>query len=156
MNHKLLLIQRTIALLIILTLIVGIIIFYWIDNYPKIEVRYIDRVITNEKVVTVKEYVSEVGKWEEFICTGYSANDGEQGTNNITVTGFNTECGLPIIAVDPDVIPLKSIVEIEGMGAYVSLDTGGAIKGNRIDILFDSKEDALKFGRQKLLVRIIK
>jgi 3D (Asp-Asp-Asp) domain-containing protein len=45
---------------------------------------------------------------------------------------------LPIIAVDPEVIPLYSIVEIEDLGAFIALDTGGLIKGNRIDILFDS------------------
>lgn len=49
------------------------------------------------------------------------------------------------IAVDPSVIPLGSIVEINGV-EYVAEDIGGAIKGNRADIFFNSHEDALKWG----------
>ena len=63
---------------------------------------------------------------------------------------------LPVIAVDPDVIPLYSIVEIEGLGGYLALDTGGAIKGKRIDILFGSKFKAVNFGRKELRVRVLK
>ena len=98
--------------------------------------------------------------WQEFECTGYSANDEAQGTNNIVCTGFDLNHervnALPIIAVDPEIIPLYLIVEIENMGPFVALDTGGLIKGNRIDILFDSKTEALNFGRQNLYVRVIR
>jgi 3D (Asp-Asp-Asp) domain-containing protein len=98
--------------------------------------------------------------WQEFTVTGYSANDSSQGTNDIVATGFDLDYknvkNLPIIATDPNVIPLYSIVEIEGMGAFISLDVGGAIKGNRIDIYFEYKEDAFNFGRQTLLARVIK
>jgi len=155
--NKIILIQRTIALLIILTLIVGIIIFYWIDTYPKVEVRYVDKIIKQKEIVTIREYIKVDGyEWQEFLCTGYSANDHEQGTNDITATGFKIDCGLPIVAVDPKVIPLYSIVEIENMGAFISLDTGGMIRGNRIDILFDSREEAIEFGIQELMVRVIR
>ncbi len=51
------------------------------------------------------------------------------------------------IAVDPDVIPLGSIVEING-AEYVAEDIGGAIKGDRIDLYFDSHQDALEWGVQ--------
>ena len=51
------------------------------------------------------------------------------------------------IAVDPDVIPLGSIVEINGL-EYVAEDIGGAIKGKRIDMFFSNHEDALKWGVQ--------
>ena len=51
------------------------------------------------------------------------------------------------IAVDPDVIPYGSIVIINGK-EYEAQDTGGAITGSRIDVYFDSHEEALKFGRQ--------
>ena len=157
MNNKLILIQRTIALLIILTLIVGILVIYLIDNNPKVEIRYVDRIIRER----VTEYVDTGSMdWQEFICTGYSANDPQQGTDNMVATTFNLDLtrvkDLPIIATDPEVIPLYSIVEIKDMGAYISLDVGGAIKGNRIDILFDSKEKALEFGVKELEVRVIK
>ena len=51
------------------------------------------------------------------------------------------------IAVDPSFIPYGSQVEINGH-TYIAQDTGGAIKGNRIDVYFDSHQDALNFGVQ--------
>jgi len=51
------------------------------------------------------------------------------------------------IAVDPEVIPLGSYVEINGVSYYAE-DIGGAIKGNRIDIFFESHEAALEWGIQ--------
>lgn len=51
------------------------------------------------------------------------------------------------IAVDPDVIPYDSIVIINGT-EYEAQDTGGAINGNRIDVYFNSHEEALEFGVQ--------
>lgn len=162
MNHKLLLIQRTIALLIILTLIVGLIVIYFIENYPKVEVRYVDRIIKEKEVVT--EYISEI-EGDKFIITGYSANDSQQGTNNIVATTFNLDYtrvnNLPIAA--SNCIPLYSIIEIEGLGGYIILDTGLGYKtdygwedDNWVDILFDSKEQAIDFGIQERLVRVIK
>jgi len=159
--NKLILIQRIIALAIIFILIAGLLIFYFIEHYPKVEVRekvkYVDRVKVEKEI----EYITkDPYEWIDFIVTGYSANDPQQGTNNITATTFDLDYTrvqqLPIIATDPDVIPLYSIVEIQGMGAFISLDTGGAIRGNRIDILFDSKDEAILFGKQQLSVRIIK
>lgn len=58
--------------------------------------------------------------------------------------------------MDPKIIPLYSIVEIQGLGAFISLDVGGAVKGNRIDILFADKDQAVEFGRKTLMARIIK
>lgn len=94
--------------------------------------------------------------WQEYIITGYSANDSTQGTNNTTATGIKCDSNIPIIATDPEIIPLYSIVEIDTLGAYVALDVGGKIIGNRIDILFDNKTDALSFGTNKLLARILR
>lgn len=58
------------------------------------------------------------------------------------------------IAVDPSVIPYGSQVEINGH-TYTAQDTGGAIKGNRIDVYFDSHQDALNFGVQYAEVFLI-
>jgi 3D (Asp-Asp-Asp) domain-containing protein len=51
------------------------------------------------------------------------------------------------IAVDPEVIPLGSTVEING-AEYIAEDIGGAIKDNRIDVFFSDHDDALEFGVQ--------
>jgi len=58
------------------------------------------------------------------------------------------------IAVDPKVIPLGSTV-IVGGNRYRAEDIGGAIKGNRIDIYFSTHEEALKFGIQRLEVKLV-
>ena len=47
-----------------------------------------------------------------------------------------------MIAVDPNVIPLGSKVYVEGYGEAIAADTGGAIKGNKIDVHVPSKSQA--------------
>lgn len=82
------------------------------------------------------------------------------GCTGITKTGYNvkntiyTPNGHRIIAVDPNVIPLGSLVRI-GSETYRALDIGGAIRGKRIDILFASRENAYKFGRRVVNVEIL-
>jgi 3D (Asp-Asp-Asp) domain-containing protein len=64
--------------------------------------------------------------------------------------------GHRVVAVDPNVIPLGSVIAIEGFDeTFVAADTGGDIQGNRIDILYKKKERALAFGRQEKKVQII-
>lgn len=112
--------------------------------------------IKREPLVTVITEFIKVEKeveWYYFVATGYSADDPVQGTNNITATGVEVYEG--IIAVDPKVIPLKTNIEIKGMGTFMAEDTGGKIKGNRIDIFFDLKEEAKKFGRRGVWIRIL-
>ena len=59
------------------------------------------------------------------------------------------------IATDPSVIPYGSQVEINGH-IYTAHDTGGAIQGNRIDVYFDSHQDALNFGVQYADIYLVK
>ncbi|MBC7332871.1 MAG: 3D domain-containing protein [Actinobacteria bacterium] len=112
---------------------------------------YENRVIVETRPVVVKE-VEEV-EWFYFIATGYSANDPNQGTDNTTATGSKTREG--IVAVDPKIIPLGTRIEIKGMGTFVAGDTGGKIKGNRIDIFFSSKEEAKRFGKKGVWIRVL-
>lgn len=77
----------------------------------------------------------------------------EDPAYGITASGEYAREG--IIAVDPIVIPMHSVVYIEGMGTFVAKDTGGAIKGNRIDIFFDEYKEAIKFGRQHRNIYVI-
>lgn len=58
-----------------------------------------------------------------------------------------------IIAADPNVLPLGTKVHIKGYGNFVVADTGGHIKGRRIDIWMPSKQQAIKFGRRKVKLR---
>jgi 3D (Asp-Asp-Asp) domain-containing protein len=103
-------------------------------------------------ITNVKEIEKET-EWFYFVATGYSANDPQQGTNNITATGKEIKKGM--IAVDSKIIPLGTRIEIKDMGVFVAEDTGGKIKGNRIDIYFETKEEAKEFGRQTIWVRVL-
>jgi 3D (Asp-Asp-Asp) domain-containing protein/peptidoglycan hydrolase CwlO-like protein len=76
-------------------------------------------------------------------------------TMSVYATGYcltgTTATGLPvgpgIVAVDPTVIPLGTRISIPGYGQGVAADTGGAIKGNRIDVWIASCKDAAAFTR---------
>lgn len=57
-------------------------------------------------------------------------------------TAAGLQGGYGVVAVDPKFVPLGTRLYIEGYGYAVAADTGGAIKGNRIDLGIDSKHDA--------------
>ncbi len=81
-------------------------------------------------------------------ATAYSSQD--PGCGGTTATGTAVRKG--IIAVDPSFIPLGTMVYIPGYGKAIAADIGGSIKGNVIDIAFDSRSEALQFGRRSLLI----
>ena len=84
-------------------------------------------------------------------ASGYSAYD--PGNSKHTSSGTLVRHG--VIAVDPDVIPLGTRVFIPGYGEAVAEDIGSSIRGHRIDVAFDTHEEALAFGRQDLEIIII-
>lgn len=70
------------------------------------------------------------------------------GNSSVTATGTKPTPGRTI-AVDPSIIPYGSEVIINGHSySYIAEDCGGAVKGNRIDILFATHQEALEFGIQ--------
>ena len=71
--------------------------------------------------------------------------------NGYTATGEKATQGVTI-AADPDVLPMGTEIELDGH-TYTVQDTGGAIAGNRLDLYFDSHEDALRWGVQEKIVR---
>lgn len=74
-------------------------------------------------------------------------------TGNPTYTGVYPRIGT--IAVDPKVIPLGSRMWVEGYGYGIAQDTGGSIKGNKIDVFMDTKQECLNWGRKKVKVFLI-
>lgn len=74
-------------------------------------------------------------------------------TGNLTAT--DTEPRYGVVAVDPKLIPLNSRLYIEGYGYARAEDTGGSIKGNRIDLFFETKKEAMRFGRRNVKVYIV-
>jgi len=96
-----------------------------------------------------------VGKTFKVEATAYTPNCN--GCSGYTATGINVKGKnhQSIIAVDPKVIPLGSRVWVEGYGEAIAADTGGAIKGNRIDVLYKSKNQALQWGRRTVTVKVL-
>lgn len=74
-------------------------------------------------------------------------------TNGITASGTKATAGRTIAA--PSTYAFGTKIEIAGMGTYVVEDRGGAIKGNKIDIYFNTHEEALQFGRRNLQIKVV-
>ena len=93
-----------------------------------------------------------------FIATAYApldpaAVEGMCYSGDPAITATGTQAREGIIAVDPAVIPLGSRVWVEGIGWTVAEDTGGAIRGHRVDVFMGSRQDALRWGRRTVLVQ---
>ena len=84
-------------------------------------------------------------------ATAYLPTDGDGKC--ITATGIRARHG--VVAVDPRVIPLGSRVYVPGYGVALAADTGGAIKGKRIDLCMESRREAMKFGRRSVKVYVL-
>ena len=84
-----------------------------------------------------------IGKFKCYAYCPCTACCGKYASG-ITATGTKAAEGRTI-AVDPKVIPLGSKVKIHGHES-IAEDTGGGIKGNKLDIFFDSHREALNFG----------
>lgn len=120
-------------------------------------------VLKGTKVKAPSSFGSKMSKAElagakciSVIATAYcNTSDGGQ----ITATG--TKTGFGIVAVDPRVIPLGTklyITSADGSYVYgycVAGDTGGAIKGNRVDLFLGSESECRAFGRRPMQVYIL-
>jgi cystine transport system substrate-binding protein len=102
---------------------------------------------------TVTETPAVQGKSLVVSATAYSRH--EAGLSNFTATGIDLSINPMVIAVDPSVIPLGSLVSVPGYGIAIAGDTGGAIIGNKIDLHMEDLNAALAFGRQTLTITIL-
>lgn len=125
-----------------------------------------DKRAAEAKVPTPRHSNSEqVGAGQAFTATAYVAFC-DSGCTGVTATGIDvsntiyTSDGLRIIAVDPSLIPLGSIVQVTlADGSKFNAraeDTGGAIKGRIIDVLVADRDDAYRLGRQNVRVHVIR
>jgi 3D (Asp-Asp-Asp) domain-containing protein len=90
-----------------------------------------------------------------MVATGY---DGCYECNK-PFYGQPSYIGLPlqrgIVAVDPKVIPMGTRLYVEGYGEAIAADQGNAIKGNRIDLYFDTHQQGLNWGIKTVKVTIL-
>ncbi|WP_178944195.1 3D domain-containing protein [Paenibacillus odorifer] len=110
------------------------------------------------------EEPTEEPEWTTFEATAYIALC-DTGCSGFTATEYDVRHtveyeGRRVIAVDPAVIPLGTAVEVHTANGVIieaiAWDTGGAIKGRKIDVLMADIDDAWDFGRQAVQIRILK
>lgn len=111
-----------------------------------------------EEVGTKKAAAAPNGKnAKRVIVMQATAYDPSAGSK----TAMGTRARVGAVAVDPRVIPLGSKLYIESMDGFASYgyataeDTGGAIKGNRIDLFYNSNAEANRFGRRNVKVYVL-
>ena len=109
--------------------------------------------IKQEEVQKKKLEETEKGTYlGNFNLSFYSK---EQFPNSKTCTGVMPQVGVTV-AVDPKVIPLGTKIYIEGLGVRIAQDTGGAIKGNKLDVFVATTAEAYQLGRQNRKVWVVK
>lgn len=89
------------------------------------------------------------------IATAYDPGPGSCGKWADGKTCNGKRAGYGIIAVDPRVIPLGTKLYVPGYGYGIAADVGSAIKGNRIDLGFNSRSGALKWGKKPVRITIV-
>ncbi|MCS7462753.1 3D domain-containing protein [Paenibacillus doosanensis] len=102
----------------------------------------------------------------EVVATGYYAGEESTGKNpghpeyGVTFSGMKVQRNknsFSTIAADPNVFPLGTVLWIPGYGYGVVADTGSAIKGNRIDLYFETKDQVYReWGKKTLNVFVVK
>lgn len=93
------------------------------------------------------------GRTLQMESTAYSC--AESVNTYFTAMGIDLRQNPQVVAVDPSVIPLGSMVEVSGYGIAIAGDTGGAIKGNIIDCHFSTVEQCIQWGRRSVTVTVI-
>jgi 3D (Asp-Asp-Asp) domain-containing protein len=117
-----------------------------------VEIPDTPKVLLNEteSVPDASESKDEKEDLQDFQATAYSIK-------GLTASGEPTRPG--IIAADPRVLPLGTVVHLKAgryTGTYTVKDTGGRIKGRKVDIYIPNYKEAKKFGRQRVKIKIIK
>jgi 3D (Asp-Asp-Asp) domain-containing protein len=102
----------------------------------------------------------------EVVATGYSAGKESTGKTpehpeyGITYSGMKVVrdvTALSTIAADPEVFPLGTLLFIPGYGYGVVADTGSAIKGKKIDLYFNTKDQVYQeWGKKTVQVFVLK
>ncbi|TQR30258.1 LysM peptidoglycan-binding domain-containing protein [Lysinibacillus sphaericus] len=98
---------------------------------------------------------TNTGKTLTMRATAYTAYC--EGCSGVTANGtdIRSNPNLKVIAVDPRVIPLGTRVWVEGYGEAIAADTGGAIKGNKIDVFIPTEGQARQWGVKHVTVKIL-
>lgn len=113
------------------------------------------KVTTSSTKTNTVSAPTNTGKTLTMRATAYTAYC--EGCSGITANGtdIRSNPNLKVIAVDPRVIPLGTRVWVEGYGEAIAADTGGAIKGNKIDVFIPTEGQARQWGVKSVTVKIL-
>lgn len=120
----------------------------------------VDQVVLIGQKVPVRTVSTDQGTYRyrevrDMLATAYYPGPESTAPFDDGFTAIGLEAGYGIVAVDPKVIPLRSKVYIPGYGVALAGDVGAAIKGNRVDLCYETIEEALNFGRQWVKVYVL-
>lgn len=134
---------------------------------PVDTIKYVGTQVRKIKTIagTMTEKPAKLGRYIDMTATAYDLSyescgkrPGDRGYG-ITASGMKARVG--VVAVDRRVIPLGTRLYIEAVdgswvyGEAIAGDTGGAIKGNRIDLFFNTKAECMQFGKKAARVYIL-
>ncbi len=124
---------------------------------PKKQVVAVGTKTVVASAATVSRGSAEPSSGKEFYVTATAYTPYCNGCSGTSATGINlrSNSNLKVVAVDPSVIKLGSKVWVEGYGTAIAGDTGGAIKGNKIDILVQTDTQARNWGRKKVRIKVL-
>lgn len=106
--------------------------------------------------VTVSKPAPKVVKVLTVSASAYTASCTKCSGKTAIGIDLKKHPNVKVISVDPKVIKLGTKVYVEGYGYAIAADTGGAIKGNKIDIYLPTKSQALQWGRKTVKIKILK
>lgn len=109
---------------------------------------------TAKKKAVKKAPAKKILKTVRVSSSAYSR--AQRGMSNYTATGIDLRKKSKVIAVDPKVIKLGSKVYVPGYGEAIAGDTGGAIRGKKIDVHMNSVNACYNWGRRTVNVKVYK
>lgn len=129
-----------------------------VENGKEIERKIVDS-------TTLKKPVNEIIRYS--VATVSRGNNNYRSVRELTMiataythTGNRTATGTwpayGTVAVDPGTIPLGTPLYVEGYGFAVAADTGGAIKGHKLDVFLENEKNARKWGKKAVKVQILR
>lgn len=119
-------------------------------------------ILTPSVAIAENEPTTQPEEWIDAVATAYCPCEiccGKWALNRpdgivYTASGAEAVQGVTI-AADWSIYPPGTVLFVEGLGEMVVQDRGGAIQGQKIDVYFESHDDALQFGRQNVRFYIV-
>ncbi len=107
-----------------------------------------------EKEMQVETYRGQEKYVDALTMEASAYLPGDGNGDGVTALGIPATYG--VAAVDPRVIPLGTRLYVEGYGEAIAADTGGAIRGSKIDLCMEDYNEAMSFGRRDVTVYILR